>query len=205
MALLSAFLLAAASQVDRSQTLGYTYAEILRMGQQRWTDVYAQKEGDSTLAISSGFSIYGAALAWRNDRLLKGRRSQLRDRLQGFSDHAQAVGSAATGGGSMWTIFAGQSYREVEQTLYQTLTHSYRGPKRVVSDVERAVDRLARVGAQAETEKHRREAREEILRLRQEMRGLINAARRLPRRDSDAVLEFAREMAADVAEQAKPI
>ena len=105
----------------------------------------------------------------------------------------------------MWTIFAGQSYRDVEKTLYQTLTHSYRGPKRGGSDVERAVDRLARVGAGAGTEKDRREARQEMGRVREEMRGLFDVARRLPRRDSDAVLEFAREMAEDVAEQAKPL
>lgn len=37
------------------------------------------------------------------------------------------------------------------------------------------------------------------------MRGLVDAARRLLRRDSDAVLEFAREMAEEVAKQAEPI
>lgn len=204
MIVLSAVLVAATLQADRTQTLGYSYAQILQMGERRWTDLYAKKKGDSTLATSSGFSIYGAALGWRNDRLAKGRPLPLRDRLQGFTDHAQAVGAVASGNGTIWTIFAGQGYRDTEATLYQVLTHSYRGPKRVVSDVERAIDRLARVAARAESPKDRAEARQEVDEVREELRGLILAARRLPRRDSDAILEFCRSTAVNVAEQATP-
>ena len=148
-----------------------------------------------TIETNAGFSIYGAALAWRNDRLLKGRSSELRDRLQAFTDHAQVIGSAASGGGDRWTVAAGVGYIGAEETLYRTLGHSYREPGRTVSDVERAVRSMAGLGAAAKDLKARAVARDEALRLREEWRALLVLAKRMPRRDSDEVLEFARRSA----------
>ena len=78
MLLLSTLIVAAALQKDRTETLGLSYAQILALGPSRWEALVLKRRGDSTAATASGFSTYGDALRWRNDRLLKGRPFPLR-------------------------------------------------------------------------------------------------------------------------------
>lgn len=203
MVLFTTLLAVATLQKDRTATLGYSYAQILAMGPKRWEATVLKKQGDSTLATGSGFSVYGDALAWRNDRLLKGRPFPLRRHLQAFSIQAQEVGNAATGGGTIWNIFAGQSYRDMEATIHTILTHSYRGPHRVVSDVTRAIDRLGGVALQAQG-KDRTDAGKAMVAIRRDLAAVVSDARKLPRQDSDAALEFCRETALAVVAQAEP-
>ena len=190
-------------QKDRTETLGLSYAGILKLGPARWEELVLKRQGDSTPATAQGFSVYGDALAWRNDGLLKGRPFPLRAHLEAFSAQAQEVGNTATGGGTMWQITVGQCHRDVELTAYRVLTHSYRGPHRVASDVTRSVDRLARVVGRAEGPKDRADAGKAIVALRREATALVALARRLPRRDSDAVLDFCREAALGIEGQAR--
>ena len=203
MVLLSTLLAAAALQQDRAASLGYSYAQILAMGPKRWEAMVLKRQGDSTLATGSGFTVYGEALAWRNDRLLKGRPFPLRRHLESFSIQAQEVGNTATGGGSIWNLFAGQSYRDMEATIHTILTHSYHGPRRVVSDVTRAIDRLGRVALQARG-KDLADAQKAMAAIRRDLASVVADARGLSRRDSDAALEFCRQTALAVVAQAEP-
>ncbi|GEM_PF-4728972 len=203
MVLLSALLVAVTIQTDKATSFGYSYAQILAMGPKRWEDLVLKKNGDSTLATGSGFTVYGEALAWRNDRLLKGRPFPLRRHLESFSINAQDVGNTATGGGTIWHIFAGQSYRDMETTIHTILTHSYRGPKRVVSDVTRAIEGLSRVAERAEG-KDRIDAQKAMGGIRRDLAAIVADARTLPRRDSDAALKFCRQTVRAVIAQAEP-
>lgn len=201
--LLSTLLALATLQKDRTETLGYSYAQILAMGPSRWETLVLKKAGDSTAATASGFSVYGDALAWRNDRLLKGRPFPLRRQLESFAIQAQEVGNTATGGGTIWQIFAGQIHRDQETAIYRILTHSYRGPHRVVSDVTRAVNWLGGVAKRAEG-RDRADADKAMLAIRGDLKAIAASARSLPRRDSDAALEFCLRTALAVIVQSKP-
>lgn len=201
-ALLSA-LVVATLQKEMDPKLGYSYAQILAMGPKRWEEVVLKKVGDSTPATAMGFTTYGEALAWRNDRLLKGRPFPLRRHLESFSMQAQEVGNTATGGGTIWNIFAGQVYRDQEAAIHTILTHSYRGPKRVVSDVTKAIDRLDRVAQTAEG-KDRIDAGKAMVAIRRDLTTVVADARKLPRRDSDAALEFCRSTVQAVIVQTQP-
>ena len=201
MLLLSTLIVAATLQKDRTETLGLSYAQILALGPSRWEALVLKRRGDSTAATASGFSIYGDALRWRNDRLLKGRPFPLRRHLEAFSVQAQEVGNTATGGGTIWAIFAGQCDRDLEETVHTILTHAYRGPKRVVSDASAAVEKLARISTKAKG-KDRADGDRAMAEVRRALTAVVADARRLSRRDSDAALEFCRRTALDVVAQA---
>ena len=193
MPLLAVLALALALAQDRTETLGKSHAQILAMGRTRWRDAFVGKFGGSTAGEAGAESLYGDALAWRNDRLLKGRKSPLRDRLQAFKNDAVGVGEAITGGGTMWNIIAASFYADAEETFYRVLTHTGRAPKRVVSDVDKGLGRLGRALAAVGDPKYRKQGAESMADLQKEFRALVAAARRLPRRDSDTVLEFCRK------------
>lgn len=209
MPLLAALLLPLLLAQDRAkapseETLGKTHAQILAMGSERWVTLYTKRKGDSTPAIAGAFVTYGDALAMRNDRLLKGRKSPLRTHLRAFSDDLSVVGYSITGGGTIWTIFGAQSYRDVEEAFYRVLTHSGQAPRRVTSDVERAVATLAPMVAKVENPEDRKRAQASMVRARADLRAILVDARQLSRRDSDTVLEFCRDAALSTASQAGP-
>ena len=68
MVVLSTLLAAAALQKDQASTLGYSYAQILAMGPRRWEELVLKRQGESTLATGTGFSVYGDALAPQTPR-----------------------------------------------------------------------------------------------------------------------------------------
>ena len=189
---------------DRTETLGKSNAQILAMGRTRWHDAFVGKEGGSTMGEAGAESLYGDALAWRNDRLLKGRKSPLRAHLQSFKNDAAGAGEAITGGGTMWNIVAASLYADAEETLHRVLTHTGRAPRRVVSDVDRGLGRLSRALAAIKEPKDRKRGAEAMADLQRDFRAVVAEARRLPRRDSDTVLEFCRKTLDGVASQSAP-
>lgn len=191
---------------DLKDTNGKTYAQILAMGRSRWHDFFVGKDGGSTAAESSAEGIYGDALAWRNGKLLKGHPSPLRKALQAFKNDAIDAGTAVTGGGTMWNITAGSLYADAEQTLYAVLTHSGRAPHRKVSDAQRAVATLRHsvMGIGTDDKENRKQGLAAMDRLDADLLQAVALAAKLPRRDSDEVLEFCRSTAAGVNEQASP-
>ncbi len=179
-------------------TKGKTNAQILAMGRSRWHDFYVGKESSSTASESSAEGLYGDALAWRNDRLLKGHSSPLRKALQAFKNDAIDAGSAITGGGTMWNITAGSLYADAEGTLYEVLTHSGHAPHRRVSDVSRAIASLRKGVSAIESSRpeDRKHGAAAVGRLEGDLRTVAALAAALSRRDSDDVLEFCRSTTA---------
>ena len=189
---------------NREDTLGKSNAQILALGRKRWYAFYTAKQGESTMAMAGAEGLYGDALAWRTDRLLKGRKSALRTHMRDFSNDAQAVGSAITGGGTMWNITAAGLYADTEEAFYAVLVHSRHAPKRVVSDVAKAMRPLQKSLSAVDDPKYRKEGDAVLTRLMADLKRVVADAKPLSRRDSDTVLEFCRSTVAGVADQADP-
>ena len=178
---------------DKTDTYGKTNAQILAMGRSRWVDFYTSESraGQSTAGMAGAEGFYGEALAWRNDRLGKARIGRLRSLLQDTKNDAVGVGSAITGGGTMWNIIASGLYSDAEETLYAVLTKTGKAPRRKVSDVEKALVRLRTEFRKAQSEPEMMKmGRECLVRLRRDLDGVIVEATRQPRKGSDALLDF---------------
>ena len=177
---------------DKTETKGKSYAEILAMGRAKWHDLYVGKDGGVTAAETGAEGLYGDAVAWRIDRLNDPRAPRLLKVLQNVSNDAVGVGSAITGGGTMWSIVGASLYADLQTTRYAVLTGKGNAPKHVVSEVDRAYYRLevhfGKSGPEPEFEKKGRAALDD---LRRDLDALVREARRLPRRGSDSLLDFA--------------
>ena len=146
-------------QKDKEATLGFDYAQILSMGETKWRKAYEAKKGDTTAGMASGLSIYGDALAWRNDHLSKGRVETLRNTLEAFSEALQNVGYAVSEGGTFWNITSGQLHVDLETTLHGVLTKGARPPSRKVSDVTAVMATLRASGKAVADEPWRTQGR----------------------------------------------
>lgn len=189
---------------NREDTLGRSNAQILAMGRKRWYAFFTGKQGESTMAMAGAEGLYADALASRTDRLLKGRKSALRADLRDFSNDAQGVGAAITGGGTMWNITAAGLYADTEEAFYAVLVHSGHAPRRVVSDVVKAMRPLRKGLDAVDDPKYRKEGAAALTRLVADLKRVVADAKPLARRDLDTVLEFCRSTVAGVAEQADP-
>ncbi len=179
---------------DKTATYGKSNAQILAMGRSRWYDFYTTKGGgESTASMSSAEALYGEALAWRNDKFGKARIGRLRRLLQDTKSDAVSVGSAITGGGTMWNVIGAGLYADAEQTLYAILSKTGNAPKRRVSDVEKSYTRLRaafRKSGSGTLPEFRKDGPAALVRLRRDLDGVIAEATRQPRKGSDALLDF---------------
>ena len=179
---------------DKTATYGRSNAQILAMGRKRWYDLYTTKGGgESTASMSSAEAIYGEALAWRNDKFGKAKIGRLRKLLLDTKNDAVGVGTAITGGGTMWNIINASLYADAEETLYAVLAKKGKAPKRRVSDVEKAYTQLRtafRKSSDSGLPEFRKEGPAALVRLRRDLDGVIAEATRQPRKGSDALLDF---------------
>ena len=175
---------------------GKTNAQILAMGRTRWYDFATKREGgESTAGMTGAMGSYGDALAWRNDRIApKARVVRLRKLLQDTKNDAIAVGSAITGGGTMWNIISANLYADAEETLYAVLTKTGKAPARRVSDVTKALAGLSTALAATKKESwYKPEGGQYLAALRKDVAAVAAEAKKLPRRESDAMLDFAKQ------------
>lgn len=191
MPLLAAVLLTVLVQ-DKTETFGKTYPQILSMGRQRWSDFYCEAQGGgSTVALAGAESSYADALGWRNDKLGKAKVMPLRRLLDDVRNHAVEIGTAVTGGGTMWNIIATSLDASSEETIYTVLTLKGTTKKRVVSEMEKEYRILradfAKADAMPEMMRYGREA---LPLLRRDLDRVLVEAKRRPRKASDALLDF---------------
>ena len=173
-------------------THGKTNAQILAMGRQGWSDFFCQAEGGgSTVALSGAESLYADARGWRNDKLGKANVMPLRRLLTDVGQHAVEVGTAITGGGTMWNIIANSVGADAEETIYTVLTLKGSPKKRVVSDMDKAFRRLeSDLGKNDYVPELTKIGRQSLPRLRRDLDRVLVEARRRPRKASDALLDF---------------
>jgi len=191
MVLLSAVALLFVPQ-DLKETHGKTNAQILAMGRKNWGDFYTEKEGGAvTITISDSEMLYADALGSRNDRYGKAKIGRLRKLLQDTARDASEVGRAITGGGTMWTIVGASLMTDGEETLYAVLSGKGKTPKHVVSDVNKAYEKIRRELQSSELPAEtKKQGQESLKALRRDFNGLIAEAARRPRKPSDAILDF---------------
>ncbi|RYG24378.1 hypothetical protein EON82_10915 [bacterium] len=191
MRLLAAVLLTALAQ-DKTVTHGKSNAQILAMGRSAWSDYFCQAEGGgSTVALSGAEALYADALGWRNDKIGKAKVMPLRRLLDDVRNHAIEVGTAVTGGGTIWNIIASSLDADAEETIYTVLTLRGNTKKRVVSDMDKAYRRL-------EVDLRKNDYVPELTKigraslplLRRDLDRVLIEARRRPRKASDALLGF---------------
>jgi hypothetical protein len=177
---------------DKTVTHGKSNAQILAMGREGWSDFFCQAEGGgSTVALSGAESLYADALGWRNDKLGKAKVMPLRRLLRDVGNHAVEVGTAVTGGGTMWNIIANSLDANAEETIYTVLTLKGSPKKRVVSDLEKAYRRLsADVGKTDYVPELTKIGRASLPLLRRDLDQVLGEARKRPRKASDALLDF---------------
>lgn len=177
---------------DLKETYGKTNAQILAMGRSGWIDFYTGREGGATtMAMAGAESLYGDALGWRNDKFGKAKIGKLRVLLQATARDSCEVGTAVTGGGTMWNIIGASLMTDGEETLYSVLSGKGTGPKHVVSDMEKAFTRLKKDLQDSDsTPEMKKMGRDSVVLLRKDLNRVIEEAARRPRRQSDALLEF---------------
>ncbi len=175
---------------------GKTNAQILAMGRTKWYDFATRRDGgESTAGMTGAIGSYGDALAWRNDRIKpKARVVRLRKVLQDTKNDAIAVGSAITGGGTLWNIVSVNLYADAEETLYAVLTKTGKAPARRVSDVTKALGGLSAAFEASKKESGSKpEGDQYLVALRKDVAAVAAEAKKLPRRASDAMLDFAKQ------------
>jgi len=199
------------SQVGLDRTgpegkMGMTDRQILALGQQGFVGKYSVKFGSSTADMVDAFEIYADAVKRLNDKVFVMSSADtrkvvgsLRVRLGRFRNELCDVGRALTGGGTMWNITYSETRADVEEALaIKSGVIKKTPPRRVVSDVMKAFDRLAKEArARREDVENMKESGggmaeiERSLKLaRAEFGEIVKLAAKLPRRESDAILEF---------------
>lgn len=192
-----------AAHNDSPRLFGKSYAQILAMGETRWMAFQSNKAGSSTADISEGLMVYRDALQWRNDRLaahapapLRREVAELRPLLTRFTDSMILVRMFPTGGGSMWSNIHASVLTDSEDTLYHVLGGpGSKSKPRGTGEVLRMLSACER-----EVEAHRHEAwnsedtyasaRKSLGEARSAAASIFKIAAKLPRKRSDAVLDF---------------
>ncbi len=191
----------ATAQTSAAQRLGKTDAQILALGCDAWMGLHGERMGDTTPAIAEGMKVYRTALRRRNDTRVLSVRPERREQIRRLRPLMEAyildlvqLGSLHTDGGTIWVLHHGSSAIAMEETLHPLVGGRHPAvPARTTGAVGRA---LARLRAHSDTTLRGRassvvaDARRLKQRLTQQTDGLIGIAARLPRMDSDRVLDF---------------
>lgn len=201
--ILTALLVGQTSSEDR---LGLTDRQILNLGAAKFVDRYSEKNGSSTAAMSGAIEVYGLAIRRLNTAALLEKPSStrkaaldLRVRMTAFRSEMCDVGSAFSGGGTMWNIVYNETLAEVEEAL--TVWSGLRSTKpksRVVSDVTKALGAVERSASKhrsdIETMKESgggmAEVTSSLKKARAQYTEIVKLLAKRSRRESDAVLDF---------------
>lgn len=186
--------------------MGMTDRQILTLGQQGFVDKYSVKFGSSTADMVDAFEIYADAVKRLNDQVFTKQPAAtrivvgtLRVRLANFRNEMCDVGRALSGGGTMWHITYSETRADVEEALaVKSGVIKKAPPRRVVSDVTKALDQLAKdtranreeVESMKESGGGMNEIESSLKLARKEYAEIVKIAAKLPRKESDAILQF---------------
>lgn len=135
-------------QIEKSDYMGKTPDQVVKMGRSKWFDAYTKKFGDSTLGMAYAEYVFGDALKQVNDRkiakLPKARRDAMlayRKELLGFAADSHRIGELVSMGGTMWRNFDATIPADVEEILAEALSGRFDAKKSAsVAAVERQFD-----------------------------------------------------------------
>lgn len=127
----SAALLAGAALGQSSSPdlrMGRSAQAIANMGHDAWINLFGEKFGNSTGALSGGEEAYADALTELNNAMLAKLSAKeaenwrlLRTSMLTIAQQANSAGRAYTGGGTKWNIQANASVGNAEEALYDCL------------------------------------------------------------------------------------
>lgn len=188
-----------------AQNLGKTDAQIIAMGMNGWQDFYTKKVGYSTADSCNANTLFGEAVARRNDKLLAdnldgdftAKVRKLRKLLNTYTSSAVDVGYVRSGGGTMWNpVYAG-TLGEGELTLYAILSDRVKPTSHhVVSDVSKKLDSIEKSLNKMKADKSSAEwakpedAFKALKVMRSNYAGIVAIAKTMSRKDSDHLLSF---------------
>lgn len=185
------------------RTFGKTDAEILKMGYAGWMEFHGKRAGETTTDLVEGTDVYRRVLERRNNRLIaklapsKGAEMRrLRQRALDYSLSLNEVAYLESGGGTMFRLSGASLTVETEEMLYALLGGKAEpAPRRVVSDVTKALDGVDRLIQAVSKEKDRtplemQNMREALARARSAWSDIRRLAAKQNRADSDRILQF---------------
>ena len=187
------------SAQESYDTYGKTESQILAMTQQQWYDFYVAHAGESTASSSNAYWIYGEVEKKRNDRMVasypqkKKLVARLRSLLQNYGAEAISIGSAQTGGGTMWNPISSQMGSDLEQTIFGVLGGGTdRNQKLVVSTVQKKLNAVkVKIDAmRGESGFDYKMATSAFLDMKADFRKILSEAKSLDRHGSDSLLGF---------------
>lgn len=124
-----------AIQWNRANFLGKSPEQIAAMGRDKWTEMYYEKVGGSTLDMCNASEKYSIALRNLNDRastrLPASRQkwlSAIRTLSTQYAESAHKIGRVASGGGTMWQTFDASISADVEDLISASITQKHSNP-----------------------------------------------------------------------------
>lgn len=194
---------------DLTETHGKTNRQILAMGYNKWYAFYTKLEGESTMGMSNALGLYAAAVADRTNHELarlgpkaaaQGKR--LRKLLYEYMHAGVDLGSSFTGGGTIWHLNGASYAMDLEDAVAKLTTPTPKAPPRVVSDVTKQFPILRkRLNGPDIQSDYRKEGLESLERMEATFPKIVAEAKSLTRKQSDAVLEYCRNLAIDLQKQ----
>ncbi len=214
LALVCLLISAVAFGQEPPRTLGKTDAQILAMGQEKWSEYFEKKGGGSNADMIEACMAYTEAATRRNARLISrlpnAKAAQMRslDKLMmDFGGHMMNAGSFISDGGSMWALFDAGSASDAQDALFAVLGGAmHASPAMVVSKVTK---QIAKVKAAIQKSRDMAESagRTEAEALKDFELGRLDfvaiqkIAASLDRKKSNALLDFCFKRAATAVDQ----
>jgi hypothetical protein len=190
---------------------GKTEAQILAMGRDRWFTFYTQEAGNSNQSMILADDTWAVVEGKANDRLARRagiKRAALiaglRKDMNAFTSDLEDVGSALSGGGTMWFGIDASWVGDIEDALHDVLTgHPSKSPivvSKVVKRLNQASVELAQDRSQLTTGPYSR-YEDDMKEARVLLRRIARRCKALPRSGSDWVLGTCDRIAAWSLEQ----
>jgi hypothetical protein len=174
------------------------------MGLDKWDDFYMKKAGSSTMDMSRMNEIFGEAALHRNEKLSKGAKPAVRNKVEklrklmaDFAGNAVDLGYNIDGGGTIWAPVSASVHAHTELVLYAVLGGKAPAAKHFsVSTVHKQVDVLSPMIVKEHADKDAAgyfkfaDAKVSLAKMRLGLKQIAAEATSLDRANSDRVLSF---------------
>lgn len=179
------------------------------MGFNRWYSFYTKLEGETTVGMSGALVLYANAVADQTDHELKrlgpkalARGKRIRALLYKYMRAGVDVGTSFTGGGTIWQLNGASYAMDLEKAVAKLTTPSPKGASRVVSDVTKQFPLLRkRLNASEAGDSYRAGGLESLKQMEATFSEIAAEAKSLTRKQSDAILDYCRDLAMDLEKQ----
>lgn len=204
--MLASVLIVVLAQSDIEGRMGLSDRQIMNLGSVEFVNRYSEKFGSSTAAMTGAFETYGLAVKRLNEAAFTKKPSatraavkSLRTRMADFRNEMCTIGSAFSGGGTMWNITYSETLGDVEDALtYLSGVRTTKPKSFVVSDVTKVISQVEKqikthaedLEIVKESGGGTKQANASLKLARTAFSEIVKIAAKRPRRESDAILDF---------------